>query len=139
MLDEDQRQISNGKRSIKWGCGGCAGVLVAGILLAVFSQSHYMFVQEPMVDAARDGDINTVNRLINSGADVNGEADDEGTGTALIGASAEGHADVVRLLIRRGADVNKSARYFGKNETPLQAAAGYPKIVAILKKAGATE
>ena len=140
-MDEDQGQRPRGKPNTKWGCwgcGGCGGLIGAGVILAVISQSSYMFVQEPMVDAARDGDITTVNRLLNLGADVNGEADDE-AGTALVGAAAEGHADVVRLLIRRGADVDKSARYFGRDETPMQAAAAHPEIIALLKNAGAAK
>lgn len=96
-------------------------------------------MQEPMVDAARDGDLAQVDRLLKLGADVDGEADD-GRGTALIGAAAEGHTAVALLLIRRGADVNKAASYFGhRDEAPLEAAAGHSEIVSILKNAGATE
>ena len=79
------------------------------------------------MNAAHDGDIAKVSRLLNLDADVDGEADDEGTGTALIGAAGEGHADVVRLLIRRGADVKKGARYYGKDETSLMAAGDHPQ------------
>jgi len=107
------------------------------ILLAVFSESQYAFIQEPMVDAARNGDLATVSRLLDRGADVDGESDDQG-GTALVGAAAEGHADIVLLLLRRGANPNKATSYFGRSDqTPLMVATGHPDIVAILKKAGA--
>jgi len=57
----------------------------------------------PLMDAAEEGDINTVKALLDKGEDVNKKGPDY---TALMVASARGNTDVVRLLIDRGADVN---------------------------------
>ena len=105
-----------------------------------------MFLDEPLVEAAGDGDYKQVDTLLRWGATVNCAADN-GRGTALLAAIRGEHRDVVRLLIDRGADVNKSASGFlSKQEectseeeecTPLQAATGQPEMIALLRKAGA--
>lgn len=109
------------------------------ILLPVLTQCHYMFLDEPLVDAAEDGNKAAAENLLNLGADVNDVADD-GRGTALIAASFRNHPAVLRLLIQRGADVHKAETYFfngNRLQTPLQAAEGHPEIIALLKNAGA--
>ena len=55
--------------------------------------------------ACRDGEVDTVERLLDSGTNVN-EQDNFG-GTALMYASSHGHLDVVRLLLDSGANVNE--------------------------------
>ena len=114
-------------------------LLSAFLLLPIMSQSQYMFLNEPMVEAAGDGDYKKVETLLRFGASVNCEADD-GRGTALLAAIRGGHRDVVRLLIGRGANVNQVTLGFLSERdtcTPLQVAAGHPQMIALLRKAGA--
>ncbi len=80
-----------------------------------------------LIEAARDGQTNTVQELLNSGTDINGYD----SLTALFGASNEGHSDVVELLCRRGADVD-IRDINGHTALMAAAAKGYSKIVEIL-------
>jgi hypothetical protein len=56
----------------------------------------------PLVEAARRGERDVVEALLNHGADINA-ADVTGR-TAIVAAAREEHADVFRLLLSRGAD-----------------------------------
>ena len=60
-----------------------------------------------LIQAARNGDLRTVEELITIGIDPDwhGESSPE---TALCAASQAGHTDVVRLLLKHGAEVNLS-------------------------------
>ena len=58
----------------------------------------------PLHEAAKTGDIDTVNTLIKAKADVN-EIDDL-EATPLIWAASEGHIEVVQALIANEADVD---------------------------------
>ena len=84
--------------------------------------------------AAINGDIATIQDLINKGADVNA-ADNNGF-TALEGASQHGHLEIVRLLVEKGANVNTKTE---KGHTALMAAAqyGHSNIVQFLLDKGA--
>ena len=115
-------------------------LLGAVILLPIMSQSQYMFLDEPLVDAARNGDYAQVKALLLLGANINCEADD-GRGTALLAAIQGEHRDIVRLLVDRGANVNQAAdaSFTHGNETPLQAAAGQTDVIALLRRAGAKQ
>lgn len=115
------------------------------VAVPVLTQSEYMFLTEPLVEAASDGDVEMVNGLLNRGANVNSVRDD-GWGTPLLQAVGAGQTEMVRLLIRRGANVNKGERFWSDGngwpvyQTPLQVAErrGHPEIVALLRQAGAT-
>ncbi len=74
-------------------------VLVLSInFTPVFAQAN------DLIDAAKEGDLETVQSLIEQGADVN--AIDNNGNTALMWASARGHTETVGFLIDKGADVN---------------------------------
>ncbi len=58
-----------------------------------------------MLQAALDGDLQTVQNCLNVEANVNAKLDKEGY-TALILAAWKGHTDIAKALIKAGADVN---------------------------------
>src|SRR6056300_1746950 len=90
--------------------------------------SHYTNMS--LVNAVKNGNVNTVKKLLNNGANVN-QADNENGITPLLTASRNGHTEVVKLLLNKGADVNK-AGMFGR--TPLWNASGegHTKVVKVL-------
>jgi hypothetical protein len=79
----------------------------------------------PIHNAVRNGNLNLLRALLNSGANINTRDDDEG-GTALIHAASYGRLPLVKLLLNRGANVNArdnegesalmSAAYIGETE-----------------------
>ena len=80
-------------------------VKAAGILLAIVAALLLAGCYEnPLIEAAKEGNVSKVKDLLSSGSDVN-DVDKEGW-TPLIAASWSGRLDVVRLLIEKGADVN---------------------------------
>ncbi|MEX0718277.1 MAG: ankyrin repeat domain-containing protein [Planctomycetaceae bacterium] len=76
-----------------------------------------------LMNAARDGDVREVRRLLDSGADVNRiETDDQGEMTALAYAAAFGQPQVIGMLTSAGANVDFQSRT-GMRLTPLMHAA----------------
>ena len=61
--------------------------------------------ETPLMTAARSGDLQTVERLLEYGADVNAVEHERGQ-TALMWAVAQQHGDVARLLIESDADLH---------------------------------
>jgi hypothetical protein len=88
----------------------------------------------PLCDAAEQGDLPTLTRLIATGTDVNTVG--ENGNTAIAFACANGHADCTAFLASKGADVNKASAL---GNCPLHAAcwAESIKCIRILIKAKA--
>lgn len=86
----------------------------------------------PLIAAVRDGDVNKVRELIDSGADVN-EPGEQGW-TPLNWAAGKGNLELVTLLIEKGADVFKVGR---DQRTPqmIALAAGRVDVVRYLREA----
>jgi ankyrin repeat protein len=61
-------------------------------------------VGEPLHEAAKKGDLDQINRLIEEGITV--DSLDENNNTPLYIAVGQGHKDVAKLLILKGANVN---------------------------------
>ena len=59
---------------------------------------------EQLIQAAEDGDVSTIQKLLMEGADINGR--DALGRTAIIAATHRNQVEVVRLLIQAGADIN---------------------------------
>jgi len=104
--------------------------LALGLMLAASAQSQ----AGPLADAAEQGDLGTIRRLLQEGSDIN-EPGIDGT-TALHWATHANDSGMVRLLIAAGADVNKRNRV---EAPPILSAAinGNPEILAQLLEAGA--
>lgn len=85
-------------------------------------------------DAAKKGDVNEINRLLDQGAAI-AELDDAGE-PALLTAALAGQVDVVKLLLDRGADINHRNK---GGLTALHAAAygGHVDVVRLLLDRGA--
>jgi ankyrin repeat protein len=93
----------------------------------------------PLIQAARTGSLDTIEHLLDSGADVNlpGPTGDDWDATPLQHAILARQSDAVRLLLDRGADPNRVA---GPNApAPLLLAAGDtdPTFVNLLLAHGA--
>jgi hypothetical protein len=92
----------------------------------------------PLGDAAFRGDVETVRKLLDQGANVNEDnhwACSSWAGTALHCAAVQGNVEVAQLLIERGANVNAITSY---GYTPLMMAAwfGHAKMVQLLLDLG---
>ena len=126
--------------------------LGVGLLLGAIGQSFHQSSHEKLLEAARQGDSDTVRRLLAAGADVNWQ--DARGDTALSSVLnpswpagegpppfLKGHRDVVRRLLAAGADANWQT---GSGFTVLRAAAGgcvpnfpHSEILQLLLAAGA--
>ncbi len=92
----------------------CAGPLAAQVIAVPSADAAQ---GSPLADAARQGDIQTVQALLQQGLDVNGQGLD-GT-PALHWAVRVDNQELVNLLLGSGADVNAANRY---GQAPLHVA-----------------
>jgi ankyrin repeat protein len=79
--------------------GAIASLFSIGLVLAVMSCANDE--TEKLIKASKEGRLEEVTRLLNSGADVNAKTTDGWT--ALRRAQTVGHLDIVVLLRARGA------------------------------------
>ncbi len=88
----------------------------------------------PLVAAAEFGHTKVVNMLLEAGAEA--DANPAGLGSALLMASQHGHVNIAKKMIELGADVNAEL-YTGATSLILAANYGHHAIVKALLKAGA--
>lgn len=81
----------------------CVLTAVLGMLCCSGCRSK----EEKLLDAARNGDLNTVRYVIDRGCDSNATLDGD---TALHIAAGKGHESIVEFLLARGVDVNRKGR-----------------------------
>ena len=82
-----------------------------------FSEEEF-FLEEELIEAAKNGNVEDVEDIINEGANI--EHFDEIGNTALMYAAIYGHLEVVKLLIIAGADINATS--IGNPELVLEGA-----------------
>jgi ankyrin repeat protein len=91
------------------------GVIAILIFVVALYTSHYRAhsapdssMKRPLLEAAKQGDAETVNVLMKTGVDVNAQ-DEEGS-TALTYAAERDYTEIVNTLIAAGADVNAQTK-----------------------------
>ena len=104
-------------------------VLAGGALWAAYESE-----KRALLEAAKKGDLASVERLLAAGADVNYQ--DEGDYTPLMGAASRGHNVIVERLLAAGADVHLKDEY-GKMALKWAVRRGCAGVVKRLLAAGA--
>ncbi len=110
----------------------CKGLLLLVLLIPVLACTRAANLA--LNSAARMGNTDAVQALIDAGANVN--AKDEYGWTALMEAAARGHTATVQALLDAGANVNAQGT-FGATALMKAQENGHTEVVEILKKAGA--
>lgn len=78
--------------------------ILSTFVLIILCISIFADINDDLIKAAEDADIEKVKQLIEQGADV--DAKNEYGWTALMAAAWWGNTEIVKLLIQAGADVN---------------------------------
>jgi len=104
------------------------------ILLAFYLILFPITYSHRLLNAAENGDLATVTKLLDKGANL--YAKDGWSGTPIKYAAVNGHTDIVALLIKRGVDINSRSTL---DRTPLMHAAnsGRDETVKFLIENGA--
>ena len=119
----------------RWGIAVVAAVMVCGPLSAAPTRIEPARSTSVVADAAREGDLATVKKLLKEGGDVNAALGD-GT-TALHHAAIRGDADMVSVLLYAGANVRATTRLGGYTPLHLASQRGHEQVIELLVKAGA--
>ena len=109
--------------------------VVVALGLAAVLAAAALPTDEPLIDAARSGDVEAVRSLLAEGADAN-TAQGDGM-TALHWAAEHGHAAVADLLLAAGAAVEAQTRLGSYTPLHLASRSGHASIASALLDAGA--
>jgi len=110
--------------------------LLAVYLVGVSACAPERDIHDQLIVAARTGNLEKVQELLEKGADIKAREKVVGEGrTALFNAASAGHTEVVKFLVAKGADVNEQP---GKVTPLIMAAwAGHVDTISVLLQAGA--
>jgi len=75
-------------------------------LIAAVCVSLFMVSCASITQSVKEGDLESVKKIIEGGADVNAKGDDTFHSPALLTAAEKGNAQIVAYLISKGANVN---------------------------------
>ena len=101
--------------------------------IAIFSAGGYLSASDinvRLLEVARDGDLVSIEDLLDRGADI--EARDKYGDTALMLASANGQVAAVGLLLDRGADIEARDKY-GDTALIWASRKGRDEVAAVLR------
>src|SRR5262245_42124717 len=93
--------------------------------------------EEALWEAARQGDVAAVRKLLDEGVPV--DAKSRYGATALSFASHKGQLEVVKLLLERGADPDVKDRFYGSTPLSWAAESGSLEIARLLVDRGARD
>ena len=112
----------------------CVRFKLKVLIIVLITAAYTPAFAGPIHDAAKSGDVATVEKLLAAGTDANER--DAGFNTALHWASDKGQLDVVRVLVENGADINAGTL---TDRTPLgnAALARHADVVQFLIAEGA--
>lgn len=116
--------------------GGTSWGLKSVMLLSVIGALLVTGCVSPLYRAAARNDIDTANKLLDRGADVNGKNSLNGA-KALKAASSQGNIEMAKLLLDRGADVNLASGNMGWTALSNAAWAGHAEMAILLVDRGA--
>src|SRR5439155_10936981 len=102
---------------------------LAVLLLLAFVPS------EELWEAAKKGDVEKVEALLDKGVDVNAKSDYGAT--ALHFAADKGNAEVVKLLLKHKADVNVKDTFYNAKPLAWAVMKDHAEVVKLLVEAGA--
>ena len=88
------------------------------------------------IHAVRNGETQTVQRLIAQGANIN--AAEKYGQTALMIAAELGHTEIARLLVEQGANIHPVSNYYGYTALLWAARGGHADILRLLIAHGAS-
>lgn len=112
-------------------------LLVFGLFfLVTVSMARRLIVDEPLFQAASEGDTRRVETLLSWSASPNMEF--EGT-TVLQTAARNGNVEVVRVLLAHGADTEVRNPFDGHTVLGMAKANGHVEVVRLLRDDGARE
>ena len=106
------------------------------VLRVVGSSTVTHLRPQTLLRAARDGNLQEVERLLAQGTDVNAQDDQRRTPLHL--AAEAGHRAVVEALIEAGADAN-ATDFNGHTATGLASGAGHDAVADLLREHGGVE
>lgn len=105
--------------------------------LAVVASTVAADRAEDLLQAARSGDRERLEELLDSGVDVN--ATGPYGNTALIAAATQGHDELVLLLVERGADANHEESFYSASAVDMALFNGHPGTARLLLARGAED
>jgi ankyrin repeat protein len=112
-----------------------AAALAGALFLSVAPALSADEKGEQLLAATRKGDIASVKKLLDDGADVNARTRYQST--PLFFACDRGHLEIARLLIERGADVNVKDTFYNASALTWAMSKKHEPLVALLVEKGA--
>jgi len=105
-------------------------IVCISIVSVCFAGSTETDKNAKLIQAAEDGNLQSVKNALSDGADIN--AKDKNGVPVLMWAANNGHFEVVKLLLDRGADVNVKRTDIGTTALLVASLQGHTEVVKLL-------